>query len=176
MTRAPLRVSAERVKELESAVVTRWYESLTAIRIVKLFARQEHEFDRFSGAAHAAMRERMTVTRQESFFSFLVSGITAAGTALVLALGGVHLQHDVSFSASPEETIALVGPARAFLKDALSTVRDADRILVLDRGPIAASGRHAELIESSPLYRRLCAEFSRSERRVESTEAALANA
>jgi ATP-binding cassette subfamily B protein len=31
-------------------------------------------------------------------------------------------------------------------------VRTADQILVLDKGQIAAQGRHDELIESSPIY------------------------
>ncbi len=34
----------------------------------------------------------------------------------------------------------------------ISTVRTADQILVLDKGQIAAQGRHDELIESSPIY------------------------
>jgi len=34
----------------------------------------------------------------------------------------------------------------------ISTVRSADQILVLDKGKIAASGSHQELMESSPLY------------------------
>jgi ABC-type multidrug transport system fused ATPase/permease subunit len=42
----------------------------------------------------------------------------------------------------------------------LSTVRDADQILVLDDGRIAAHGRHDELIKASPLYRRMCARLS----------------
>ena len=42
----------------------------------------------------------------------------------------------------------------------LSTVRDADRILVLDEGRIAAQGRHDELLKSSALYRRMCARLS----------------
>jgi ATP-binding cassette subfamily B protein/subfamily B ATP-binding cassette protein MsbA len=42
----------------------------------------------------------------------------------------------------------------------LSTVRDADRILVLDGGRIAAQGRHEELLKSSRLYRRMCARLS----------------
>jgi ABC-type transport system involved in cytochrome bd biosynthesis fused ATPase/permease subunit len=39
-------------------------------------------------------------------------------------------------------------------------VRDADRILVLDGGQIAAAGRHEELLKSSVLYRRMCARLS----------------
>jgi ABC-type multidrug transport system fused ATPase/permease subunit len=42
----------------------------------------------------------------------------------------------------------------------LSTVRDADRILVLDGGRIAAQGRHEELLQTSALYRRMCARLS----------------
>jgi ATP-binding cassette, subfamily B, bacterial len=42
----------------------------------------------------------------------------------------------------------------------LSTVRDADRILVLDGGKIAAQGTHDELLASSQLYRRMCARLS----------------
>ena len=39
----------------------------------------------------------------------------------------------------------------------LSTIIGADRILVMEKGRIAASGRHEELLESSPLYARLYA-------------------
>ena len=42
----------------------------------------------------------------------------------------------------------------------LSTVRDADCILVLDGGQIAAKGRHEDLLASSLLYRRMCARLS----------------
>jgi ATP-binding cassette subfamily B protein len=37
----------------------------------------------------------------------------------------------------------------------LATVRNADRILVLENGQLVAEGRHAELITTSPLYARL---------------------
>ena len=42
----------------------------------------------------------------------------------------------------------------------LSTVRDADRILVLDGGQIAAQGQHEDLLKSSELYQRMCARLS----------------
>jgi ATP-binding cassette subfamily B protein/ATP-binding cassette subfamily C protein len=39
----------------------------------------------------------------------------------------------------------------------LSTVVDADQIVVLDGGQVVATGRHDELTETSPLYRELAA-------------------
>jgi subfamily B ATP-binding cassette protein MsbA len=37
----------------------------------------------------------------------------------------------------------------------LSTVQEADRILVLDEGKIVESGTHSELVSKQGLYRRL---------------------
>ena len=51
----------------------------------------------------------------------------------------------------------------------LSTVREADRILVLDRGRIVAQGTHEDLLDTSPLYAEMCALLDRrvGDRRVE---------
>jgi ABC-type multidrug transport system fused ATPase/permease subunit len=43
----------------------------------------------------------------------------------------------------------------------LSTVRAADRILVLEAGRIVAEGTHEALLESSPLYRQLAAQLTK---------------
>lgn len=42
----------------------------------------------------------------------------------------------------------------------LSTIRDASRILVLHEGRLVAQGPHESLLETSPLYRRMCARLS----------------
>jgi ABC-type multidrug transport system fused ATPase/permease subunit len=86
-----IRPRAERVKVLESAVVARFFESLSAIQLVKTFGREDYELSRFSGIAAEAMRERLRVVTAESRFGFVVGGITLCGSSLVLALGGVHV-------------------------------------------------------------------------------------
>jgi len=71
-----------------------------------------------------------------------------------------------SLDAISEETVFAAlrrlraGRTTIVIAHRLSTVRDADRILVLDGGRIAAQGRHAELLESSVLYRRMCERLS----------------
>ncbi|MCW2683319.1 MAG: transporter related protein [Blastococcus sp.] len=55
------------------------------------------------------------------------------------------------------ETLAAASADRALLVVAhrLSTVRDSDRIVVLDEGRVVGQGTHDELVDSSPLYREL---------------------
>ncbi len=57
------------------------------------------------------------------------------------------------------ETLAAAAADRALLVVAhrLSTVLDSDQIVVLDGGRVVARGTHAELLETSPLYRELAA-------------------
>ncbi len=81
----------ERVKELESKLVERLYEVFAAMRLVKSFARERHEAERFSKTGNEVMTARIRITWQESLFSVVVTTITILGTALVLTFGGVHV-------------------------------------------------------------------------------------
>jgi len=81
----------ERVKELESKLVERLYEVFAAMRLVKSFAREPFEAERFGRTGDEVMRARIRITWQESFFAVVVSTITILGTALVLTFGGWHV-------------------------------------------------------------------------------------
>jgi ATP-binding cassette, subfamily B, bacterial len=82
---------AERVKELESKLVERLYEILSSIKVVKGFAREPHELQSFKSAGNETMSARLRFTWQESLFTLVVTAITLTGTALVLAVGGLHV-------------------------------------------------------------------------------------
>jgi ATP-binding cassette subfamily B protein/subfamily B ATP-binding cassette protein MsbA len=108
---------AERVKELESKLVERLYEILSSIKVVKGFAREPHELQRFKSAGHETMSARLKYTWQESLFTLAVTAITLIGTALVLAVGGLHvLAGDLSIGQLTVVTtylVAVYGPLSA---------------------------------------------------------------
>jgi ATP-binding cassette subfamily B protein len=52
---------------------------------------------------------------------------------------------------------ASVGRTVVVIAHRLSTVVDADQIVVVDAGRVLARGTHEELVDSSPLYRELAA-------------------
>jgi ATP-binding cassette subfamily B protein len=82
---------AQRVKELESKLIDRLYEILSGIKVVKSFAREPHELERFADSGRETMTARLRYTWQESVFTLAVGTITLSGTALVLAVGGLHV-------------------------------------------------------------------------------------
>jgi ATP-binding cassette subfamily B protein/subfamily B ATP-binding cassette protein MsbA len=78
----------EAVKELESKLLQRLYETFGAIRLVKSFAREPHELRRYATAGDTTMNARIAITWTQSMFSVVVSTITILGTALVVIVGG----------------------------------------------------------------------------------------
>jgi ABC-type multidrug transport system fused ATPase/permease subunit len=49
----------------------------------------------------------------------------------------------------------MVGRTCFIIAHRISTIINSDLILVIDGGRVVATGRHSELIESSPVYERL---------------------
>ena len=78
----------ERVKELEAKLLGRLYETFGAMKLVKSFAREGFELQRYKTNGVATMDARIANTWQQSLFSVVVSTITILGTALVVIVGG----------------------------------------------------------------------------------------
>jgi ABC-type multidrug transport system fused ATPase/permease subunit len=81
----------ERVKELESKLSSRLYEVFAAMRLVKSFAREPYEGQRYFNTGDQVMKARISITWQESLFAVVVSTIVIIGTAFVLIVGGKHV-------------------------------------------------------------------------------------
>ena len=83
----------EIVKELESSLLSRLYETFGAMKLVKSFAREPHELQRYRTSGVETMDARIAITWQQSLFAVVVSTITILGTALVVIVGGNYVMH-----------------------------------------------------------------------------------
>jgi len=81
----------ERVKTLESGLVERLFQVFSSMQLVKGFARERFEGERFRRLGDEVMAARIDVTWQESLFSVAVTAVTILGTALVVVVGGLHV-------------------------------------------------------------------------------------
>jgi len=90
--REPLRRRWQEIKRLDSSAMSVVTETLGAVRVVKAFGREEHEHARFIRQAAKRISGQLQVALFQSSFELLVGMTTAAGTALALAVGVLHVQ------------------------------------------------------------------------------------
>jgi ABC-type multidrug transport system fused ATPase/permease subunit len=104
-----LSVREERVKELESNLISRLYESFTSIRLIKSFAREPYESVRYQTAGDTTMNARIAITWSQSLFGVAVGTITILGTGLVLVVGGMHVMRGTMTVGDMTIVIAYLG-------------------------------------------------------------------
>jgi ABC-type multidrug transport system fused ATPase/permease subunit len=78
------------VRYIEHNALTIVFEAMKMLRVIVAFGREPYEYGRFRDWAERGLRARVRLTVRQSVFSMAVSLMTAAGTALVLAVGAVH--------------------------------------------------------------------------------------
>ena len=83
-----LRRQWHAIKELDTSILGRLQEVFAAVRVIKVFGREEGETDRLLKIAKKAIDARMRVAWTQGWFSSLSSLLTASGTALFLVMGG----------------------------------------------------------------------------------------
>lgn len=81
----------QRVRKLEAEGLAIIHESISMMRVIAAFGREEHEYQRFRDQTTTAVNERVKVTIRQTLFSLVVNMITAIGSALVLGLGAYHV-------------------------------------------------------------------------------------
>ena len=80
-----------------------------------------------------------------------------------------HLDSESEVAVQRALAQALTGRTSLVIAHRLSTVRDADQILVIDEGRVRESGRHEELLAAGGLYRSCTGPSSRPRRSETST-------
>jgi ABC-type multidrug transport system fused ATPase/permease subunit len=91
------RVSRPAVQEVQqrlAELTAEAEESVSGVRIVKAFAREEHQLQRFRRAVARVFDQSIYSTRLQAFFSPLLGLLPQLGIALVLLIGGRRVISD----------------------------------------------------------------------------------
>jgi ATP-binding cassette, subfamily B, bacterial len=81
----------QKVRALEGESLSIIHESISMVRVIVAFGREEHEHRRFRELTARAVDARVKVTVRETLFSLAVNMITAVGSSLVLGFGAYHV-------------------------------------------------------------------------------------
>jgi ATP-binding cassette subfamily B protein len=140
------RVSRPAVQEVQQRIAeltAEAEENVSGIRIVKAFAREEHQLNRFRRAVSRVFDQSIYSTRLQAFFSPLLGLLPQLGIALVLLIGGrqvisgsLSLAH---FTAFYIYLAMLAGPTRMLgmaMGMAQRAIASGNRLFeILDREP-----------------------------------------
>jgi ATP-binding cassette subfamily B protein len=80
------------VKDLDSSAMSVVEEVLSAVRIVKAFGREEHEQKRFLARSGDRLSGQLDLAKIQGRMDLAVGVTMAAGTALVLSIGVLHVK------------------------------------------------------------------------------------
>jgi ATP-binding cassette subfamily B protein len=141
--RGRMRIQTRQVKQLESQALGVVQETLSALRVVKAFGREEYEERRYRDSSAHGMRARVRLGLVEGAFDLSVGLITAVGAAAALWVGVQHVQTGVlttgelllvmAYLSQLYEPLRTIGKKSGSLQGYLSSAERA--FALLDRTP-----------------------------------------
>jgi ABC-type multidrug transport system fused ATPase/permease subunit len=143
VSRPALQEVQQRIAELTAEAE----ENVSGIRIVKAFAREEHQLHRFQRSVARVFDQSIYSTRLQAFFSPLIGLLPQLGIALVLLFGGREVINNTlslgDFTAFYTYMVMLAGPMRMLgvaMGMAQRAVASGNRMFeIIDREPAIQS-------------------------------------
>jgi ABC-type multidrug transport system fused ATPase/permease subunit len=137
------RPAAQEVQQRIAELTAEAEENVSGVRIVKAFAREEHQLQRFQRAVGRVFDQSIYSTRLQAFFSPLIGFLPQLGIALVLLVGGREV---IAGNLSPGDftsfyfyLVMLAGPMRSLgmtMGMAQRAIASGNRLFeILDREP-----------------------------------------
>jgi ATP-binding cassette subfamily B protein len=139
VSRPALQEVQQRLAELTAEAE----ENVSGIRIVKAFAREEHQLHRFSRAVTRVFDQSIYSTRLQAFFSPLIGFLPQIGIALVLLVGGREV---ISGNLSIGAFVAFY----AYVGMLAGPMRMLGVAMGMSQRAIAAGNRMFEIIDREP--------------------------
>jgi ABC-type multidrug transport system fused ATPase/permease subunit len=164
------RPAQQEVQQRLAELTAEAEENVSGIRIVKAFAREEHQLHRFNRAVARVFDQSIYATRLQAFFSPLIGLLPQLGIALILLIGGRQvIDGNLSlgdFTAFYTYLVMLAGPMRMLgvtMGMAQRAIASGNRLFeILDREPriesppgapaLPAGGGRVELRDVSLAY------------------------
>ena len=164
------RPAQQEVQQRLAELTAEAEENVSGIRIVKAFAREEHQLHRFSRAVARVFDQSIYSTKLQAFFSPLIGLLPQLGIALVLLIGGRQVINGSlslgDFTAFYTYLVMLAGPLRMLgvtMGMAQRAIASGNRLFeILDREPriespegapaLPAGGGRVELRDVSLRY------------------------
>jgi ATP-binding cassette, subfamily B, bacterial len=137
------RTGWDRIKKLDSSAMLVLHEALAFIRVVKAFAREQFEDQRFKLRSRQRMQEQVKVAARQAGFHVLITTTIAVGSAGAMWLGVRHVQAGVLTLGD----LLLVMAYMAQLYDPLRTI--SSKLPEL-QGWMVSADRALALLEDTP--------------------------
>ena len=152
------RPAVQEVQQRIAELTAEAEESISGIRIVKAFAREEHMLARFRHSVSRVFDQNVFATRLRAFYSPMLGFIPSIGLAVVLLIGGRQVISGGltlgEFTAFYTYLLMLMGPMRMLgmsLGMAQRAVASGNRLFeILDREPLVTSPPDAPALPDGP--------------------------
>ncbi len=112
-SRPAMQEAQQRIAELTADAE----EAVSGIRVVKAFAQEQRQYDRFGGSAQRVFDQQLTATKIQAFYSPLISFLPNLGLAAILLFGGHEVIHGTlslgAFTAFYAYLLMLISPMQS---------------------------------------------------------------
>lgn len=138
-----LKLRWREAKDLESATLGVVQEVLASVRVVKAFAQEDREQERYVHHAARNLRKQMKLAFTSGIFALIVGVATAAGTATVLFIAARHVQ-------SGAITIGDLILVMSYLAMLYTPLQLVSRSAASLQGSLVSAERAFELLSTAP--------------------------
>jgi ATP-binding cassette subfamily B protein len=138
-----LKLQWREVKNVESSTMSVIEEVLSSVRVVKAFAQEEREQQRYLDSARRNLREQVKLTMTGGSFGLVVGLVLATGTALVLFLGVRQVQ-------AGRITLGDLILVMSYLALLYTPLQTASRTTASLQGSLVSAERVFEILDQTP--------------------------